>query len=232
MAALTSMQKNYLRHALANGATADDVITTLDSVGSVTACTVTASKAVVVDSNKDISAFRNITFAGALIASGATGTCELQLVTNLADAFSLEDSAGDLIVVDTSTGAQVITITPALTVTGAITANGGITLNAGDNIVCATSTGTKIGTGTNQLIGFYNATPVDQPAALTAQLTSITHTAPGSPDYALQDLVQNTGFGFATADEGNTLLSVVLNLQVRCAQVEARLEELGLVAAN
>jgi len=54
----------------------------------------------------------------------------------------------------------------------------------------------------------------------TAALTSITHTAPSTPDYALQDLVQNTGFGFATADEGNTLLSVVLNLQQRLAQLE------------
>jgi hypothetical protein len=71
-----------------------------------------------------------------------------------------------------------------------------------------------------------------QGAALTAQLTTITHTAPGTPDYALQDLVQNTGFGFATADEGNTLLSVVKNLQTRLAEVEARLEGVGLVTAN
>jgi hypothetical protein len=71
-----------------------------------------------------------------------------------------------------------------------------------------------------------------QGAALTAQLTTFTHTAPGTPDYALQDLVQNTGFGFATADEGNTLLSVVKNLQTRLAEVEARLEGVGLVTAN
>lgn len=71
-----------------------------------------------------------------------------------------------------------------------------------------------------------------QGAALTAQLTTITHTAPGTPDYALQDLVQNTGFGFATADEGNSLLAVVANLQARCAELEARLEALGIVVAN
>jgi L-ascorbate metabolism protein UlaG (beta-lactamase superfamily) len=71
-----------------------------------------------------------------------------------------------------------------------------------------------------------------QGAALTAQLTTITHTAPGTPDYALQNLVQNTGFGFATADEGNTLLSVVANLQARLAEVEARLEGAGIVIAN
>ena len=71
-----------------------------------------------------------------------------------------------------------------------------------------------------------------QPAALTAQVTSITHTAPGTPDYAIQDLVQNTGFGFATADEGNTVLKVVANLQARLAETEARLESLGMVTAN
>jgi hypothetical protein len=71
-----------------------------------------------------------------------------------------------------------------------------------------------------------------QGSALTVQLTSITHTAPGTPDYAIQNLVQNTGFGFVTADEGNTVLSVILNLQARLAQVEARLEAVGLVAAN
>ena len=71
-----------------------------------------------------------------------------------------------------------------------------------------------------------------QGAALTTQLTTITHTAPGTPDYALQDLVQNTGFGFVTADEGNTTLSVIKNLQTRLAEVEARLEGVGIVAAN
>jgi hypothetical protein len=68
-------------------------------------------------------------------------------------------------------------------------------------------------------------------AALTAQLTTITHTAPGTPDYAIQNLA-NPGFGFATADEGNTVLSAIANLQTRLAQIEARLEDKGLVSPN
>lgn len=40
------------------------------------------------------------------------------------------------------------------------------TFAAGENIILATSTGTKIGTATTQLLGFYNKTPVDQPAAV------------------------------------------------------------------
>ncbi len=71
-----------------------------------------------------------------------------------------------------------------------------------------------------------------QGAALTAQSTTITHTAPGTPDYAIQNLTQTTPFGFVTADEGNTVLAVIANLQARLAEVEARLEALGLVAAN
>ena len=77
--------------------------------------------------------------------------------------------------------------------------------------------------GTLPMLGFYGGAAVVRGAALTTQLTTITHTAPGTPNYALQDLVQNTGFGFATKDEGNSLLAVVLNLQTRVAELEARL---------
>lgn len=69
-------------------------------------------------------------------------------------------------------------------------------------------------------------------AALTAQLTTITHTAPGTPDYALQNMTASSPVGFVTVDEANTLLSVVANLQTRLAEVEARLEAAGIVAAN
>ena len=78
--------------------------------------------------------------------------------------------------------------------------------------------------------GFFGTTPVAKPAALTTALTSITHTAPGTPDYAVQNLVQNTGFGFVTADEGNTVLSVILNLQARVNGLETKLQALGLLA--
>jgi hypothetical protein len=107
-----------------------------------------------------------------------------------------------------------------------------IMLSGGENIILSTTTGTKIGTATSQLLGFYNATPVNQPNALTAGLTTITYTAPGTPDYAIQNFTQTTPFGFVTADEANTVLKVIENLQIKVAELEARLEELGLVAAN
>ena len=74
----------------------------------------------------------------------------------------------------------------------------------------------------------------DEPvkAAMTTQLTTVTHTAPGAADYAVQDLVQPTGFGFVTKDEGNTVLSVIANLQTRMLEVEAALEALKVVPDN
>ena len=92
--------------------------------------------------------------------------------------------------------------------------------------------GTNIGIATTDKVGFYGVTPVVQGAALTAQLTTITHTAPGTPDYAVQDLTNSSGYGFVTKDEGNSVLSVIANLQARLAQVEARLEDIGIVATN
>lgn len=68
-----------------------------------------------------------------------------------------------------------------------------------------------------------------QAAALTSQFTTITHTAPGTPDYAIQDLINSSAYGFVTKDEGNSVLKVVANLQARLAEVEAILQSAGLV---
>lgn len=51
-----------------------------------------------------------------------------------------------------------------LAVAGMLSANGGITLGAGDNITLDAATGTKIGTGSSQKLGFWNATPISRPA--------------------------------------------------------------------
>ena len=82
-------------------------------------------------------------------------------------------------------------------------------------------------------LGFYGVTTVVQPTALTSQDTSLTHTAPGTPDFAIQDLIDSgvgSAFGFATKDEGNTVLQVILNLQTRVAELETKLQALGLLA--
>ena len=78
--------------------------------------------------------------------------------------------------------------------------------------------------------GFFGSTPTTKPAANTTALTAITHTAPGTPDYAIQDLTQTTPFGFVTKDEGNAVLSVVKNLQTRVGELETKLKALGLLS--
>lgn len=68
---------------------------------------------------------------------------------------------------------------------------------------------------------------------LTDELTTITHTAPGTPDYAIQDLIDSSAgacFGFATKDEGNSVLAVIANLQARVNELETKLVALGLLA--
>ena len=48
-----------------------------------------------------------------------------------------------------------------------------ITVSDGGNVVLGTTTGTKIGTATTQKLGFYNATPVVQPAAVADATTAV-----------------------------------------------------------
>jgi hypothetical protein len=119
-------------------------------------------------------------------------------------------------------------ITAATAIVGNINTTS-LTLNdAGDTIVLL-----SVHDGATDYRWMLLASPgVAAGAALTAALTQITHTAPGTPDYAIQNLVQNTGFGFVTADEGNTVLSVVANLFTRVGEIEARLEAAGNVVAN
>lgn len=72
-------------------------------------------------------------------------------------------------------------------------------------------------------IGFHGATPVARAAGLTAALDTITHSAPGTPDYTIADLAAG-GYGFTTSDEAQTILSVIKNLQTRVNELEAALD--------
>jgi len=79
-------------------------------------------------------------------------------------------------------------------------------------------------------MGFFGANPVVKPAALTAQLTTLTFVAPGVADYDMAAPIQNTGWGFSTADEFKTVMSVIANLQTRMSQMESRQQGLGLLS--
>jgi len=82
-------------------------------------------------------------------------------------------------------------------------------------------------------IGFFGTAPTTKQTALTTQLTTITHTAPVSADYAIQDLIDSSAgacFGFATKDEGNSVLAVIANLQTRVSELETKIKAYGLLA--
>lgn len=81
--------------------------------------------------------------------------------------------------------------------------------------------------GTN--IGFFGVAPTTRQTELTDELTTVTFSAPGTPDYAIQDLVVATGYGFVTADEAQTVLSVIANLQTRVNELETKLTAYGLL---
>jgi hypothetical protein len=88
-----------------------------------------------------------------------------------------------------------------------------------------------VGSATDKL-SFWGGTPAVKPAALTAQLTTVTIAdAAGSPDYALQAVINTNAYGFASAAEAITFLYVVKNLQTRVAELEARLVAVGALAS-
>lgn len=64
---------------------------------------------------------------------------------------------------------------------------------------------------------------------LTTQLTTITCSAPGTPDYAIADLTATSPYGFAAKDEGQTVLKVIANLQTRVSELETKLKTYGLL---
>ena len=79
--------------------------------------------------------------------------------------------------------------------------------------------------GSAPALAFYGGTPRTRAAAMTAQLTTITHTVPATPDYNIQDFIDvagdgSQGYAFTSRDEANSLLAVIANLQTRVQELE------------
>lgn len=86
--------------------------------------------------------------------------------------------------------------------------------------------------GTVAMLGFYGVAAVVKPTALTTALTQISHTGPGTPDYAIATPIDSgvgSAWGFSTQDEFETVMSVVLNLQTRLDELETKQQGLGLL---
>lgn len=95
---------------------------------------------------------------------------------------------------------------------------GNKTVAEGTNLVLGTTTGTKIGTGTNQLLGFYNATPVDQPALTADLLDSLQEVgliASGAGDTPLNLTAGALGCGTITlADAANVVVNTTTGTKI------------------
>ena len=81
-----------------------------------------------------LGAAQTATFGGNLILpagvdltfTGTTGTNDIVLTNGLADALSITDGAADILVVDTSTTGNVLTVTAAATISGLVTMTAGL----------------------------------------------------------------------------------------------------------
>lgn len=126
----------------------------INVLASVTAGTVSASKALVVDANRDLAYLRNLTL-GVNGASGVAGSLVVKDGANPGATATLTHS--DFAMIDGITAG-----TAAASKAVVLNSGGDVTWVDGGDISLGTTTGTKIGTGTNQKLGFYNATPVVQ----------------------------------------------------------------------
>ena len=111
----------------------------------------------------------------------------------------------------------------ALTTQFSIDAN---LLTIGDavDIATNTSTGTKIGTATSQKIGFWNTTPVDQPAAVADLAHSTSSGTLPTPDGTVN--ISN-----AASPTNAELLTYCVELEAKLEAALARLRETGLIAS-
>jgi hypothetical protein len=101
---------------------------------------------------------------------------------------------------------------------GAIRFGDSISLADAKDIAFGATTGTKIGTGSTQKIGFFGATPVVRQTAITAA----TADAPAG----------GTGIaagGWSSATNRNTAISLINNNKVRITELYTRLQALGLL---
>jgi hypothetical protein len=129
-------------------------------------------------------------------------------------------------------------INPKEVGSGTLKLMGGLTMNA-NNIILDTTTGTKIGTGTTQKLGFYNSTPIVKPSAYTQTYSTASKTNPTATAANLSTTAttQTTPYGFSTQAQGDNIATQVnkmqtdyINLQKVVNALIDDLQALGLVA--
>lgn len=160
-----------------------------------------------------------VTYAGtSSFTCSASSTCKLYLTNTgtLTESTSSWPAANHVRLATVVTGTTTITsvtderITIASTSVATYLALAGGTLANGANIAVGTSTGTKIGTATTQKLGFWNTTPVVQPAS--ANQAALTNSTGGTANGTLEAVGATNGSDVSAAINNNfTELHVLLN---------------------
>lgn len=153
----------------------------------------------------------NLTLNKALVVNETGGNFDIRMEGDTDINLLYLDASADTVQV----GAATVSDSAKFYVAGKISASGEVEINGDLNH-----------DGTN--IGFFGVAPTTKQTALTTQLTTLTFVEPGTPDYAIQTVAVG-GYGFATADEGNSVLKVIANLQTRVAELETKLQAYGLL---
>jgi hypothetical protein len=212
--------------------TARKVIALIDPVGGLTAgrMTFSTTNGRVTDSaNAAYTATTGLT----IIAGAATAVPIISkgAASQTADLSQCQDSSANVLSKVDVNGAGYFSSTGQSIIQTGMVVNQSLDATSASPFVVNGSTGTviEVRPSIGQALGFYGVTPVVRPTALTTQLTTITATAPGTPDYAIADLTQTLPYGFASADEGQSVLKVIANLQTRVAELETKLQALGLL---
>jgi len=133
----------------------------LESIDGITAGTIAASKAAVVDANKDITGFRNITLTGELDAGSLdiSGDIDVDGTANL----DVVDIDGAVNMATTALVTGVLTTTAATVFNGGFAANDGSTITTADNTAQLTliSTDADANAGPNLRMQRDSASPAD-----------------------------------------------------------------------
>ena len=179
------------------------------TAGSFVTGTLTVDAASITDTTGAISfGDNNLTTTGVATAgSFVTGTLTV-------DAASITDTTGAISFGDNN-----------LTTTGTLDC-GDITISNASNIILNTDTGTKIGTATNQKLGFFNATPVEQRASSEQAALDTTTNSVGT---AIANKELTSVGDTSTGDQSATIMNNIATLAASINEIRTVLVNLGLM---
>lgn len=100
-----------------------------------------------------------------------------------------------------------------------------------ENVTSGLPDGANVGKSATEKVGFWGKAPVVQPTILgTAAVATATKADADSNDTTWAAITNSSPYGFASAADGIGVLQVIINLQVRLADLEAKLKTTGIVA--